>query len=90
VEFLINIEGININFTDVNIEPDRVNTISVLLSKKLYLLLDSLFQASAEMAENSQISILWVATESINSEMSDEDIANNLAKAIVKAVMIQI
>lgn len=86
----LSIEGININFTDVNIDRDRVNTISVLLSKKLYLLLDSLFQASTEMAENSQIPMLWVTTDNINPEMSDEDIANNLAKAIVKGVINQV
>lgn len=85
MDFVINIEGININFTDIELSYSRLQNITTLTSKKIYTLLSSMFETK-EAVSNLRIPVLWVSPRNISNEMSDDEIADVLSKAVIDAI----
>lgn len=90
MDFIITIEDLNIKFTDVNIDPERLNRITTFLPKKVYQLLHSLFLTNDAAYDydnnNLHMPILWVSPKEISEDMSDEEISDILSVSVVEEI----
>lgn len=89
MDFIVTIEDLNINFTDVNIDQERLNRITTFLPKKVYQLLHSLFQTSDAAYDdnnNMHMPILWVSPKEISEDMSDGEISDILSVSVVEEI----
>lgn len=88
MDFIVTIEDLNINFADINIDPDRLNRITTFLPKKVYQLLHSLFQTNDATYDNNSLHmpILWISPKEISEDMSDEEISDILSISVVEEI----
>ena len=88
MDFIVTIEDLNINFADINIDPDRLNRITTFLPKKVYQLLHSLFQTNDAPYDNNSLHmpILWISPKEISEDMSDEEISDILSISVVEEI----
>ena len=90
MDFIVTVEGININFSDISIDPARLNSITTILSKKLYQMFNSLIQTNSTMSSNNNnnlhVPILWVYPTDVSEKMSDEEISDVLSISVVDAI----
>ena len=88
MDFIVTIEDLNINFADINIDPDRLNRITTFLPKKVYQSLHSLFQTNDAAYDNNSLHmpILWISPKEISEDMSDEEISDILSISVVEEI----
>ena len=88
MDFIVTIEDINIKFTDINFDPERLNRITTSRTKKNISITSFIMLQTNNCHSNNNlhVPILWVSPKEISENMSDEEISDILSISVVEEI----